>query len=484
MKKLLLTTALAAFVAPSAHAQTATPPPAATDTRPAGAEAFTPENAILNTAIPFAVGAREAQQTLRSAFGWPTFQEGLVQGVYFRFDPDGYARFSPSPRLDTDVFEVICRARTYTCMARKGPMGLVLTSDGRVQMQIDQAQATDTFALNDGFSELQIPPRLNGILDPQMEILLSGGGTLVIRRNGEVFEELSLQGFSAVLAYLRWVAARQDYSVLPRDWPVPNGTAPSVSTTNPGTWPNATLRSAPVLQGSFTPGSEAAAAATVTTDTPEMAALRSEVSLLRDLLLAQTGGTPPAALPATIPVTISPAITPMSPSQNGAVIGDPLGQTAPMGTIATQLDALRQDMGLSDGQTTVPHTTSFGTHAASHGTQDALGMAAKPREADTAAMDDGTAELRHLRYLTSEMGLDGKTALLILQMSMASASGEPLVPSSLQPSASATILQELAEAMAPSGAAAEPVQELFTAARAEDEYDLLGTYFRSVLERN
>ena len=53
-------------------------------------DSFTPENAILDTSILFAIGAREARQELRGSFGWPTFQEGLVEGVYFRFDPDGY----------------------------------------------------------------------------------------------------------------------------------------------------------------------------------------------------------------------------------------------------------------------------------------------------------------------------------------------------------------------------------------------------------
>ena len=76
---------------------------------PAPEDSFASENAVLDTSILFAIGAREARQELRGAFGWPTFQEGLVEGVYFRFDPDGYARFAPTPRLDTDVFEVICR---------------------------------------------------------------------------------------------------------------------------------------------------------------------------------------------------------------------------------------------------------------------------------------------------------------------------------------------------------------------------------------
>ena len=86
--------------------------------QPRSNEAFASENAILDTSVLFAIGAREARQELRGSFGWPTFQEGLVEGVYFRFDPDGYARFSPTPRLDTDVFEVICRPRTHSCTAR------------------------------------------------------------------------------------------------------------------------------------------------------------------------------------------------------------------------------------------------------------------------------------------------------------------------------------------------------------------------------
>jgi len=61
------------------------------------AEAEESSTAILDTSIPFAIGAREGEQTIRSSFGWPTFQEGFVEGVYFRFDPDGYARFSASP---------------------------------------------------------------------------------------------------------------------------------------------------------------------------------------------------------------------------------------------------------------------------------------------------------------------------------------------------------------------------------------------------
>ena len=123
-------------------------------------DSFTPENAILDTSILFAIGAREARQELRGSFGWPTFQEGLVEGVYFRFDPDGYARFSPSPRLDTDVFEVICRPRTYTCMGRKNGLAVALTSRGTLQLRLENVVETDQFFVADGVSELPLPQNI------------------------------------------------------------------------------------------------------------------------------------------------------------------------------------------------------------------------------------------------------------------------------------------------------------------------------------
>ncbi len=139
-------------------------------TQAQGPGAFTSENAILDTSILFAIGAREARQELRGSFGWPTFQEGLVEGVYFRFDPDGYARFSPNPRLDTDVFEVICRPRTYSCMGRKGTLSFMLNSRGQFQLKLDAAHEGDQFFVVEGISELEVPAR---ILQPLDDRLLS-----------------------------------------------------------------------------------------------------------------------------------------------------------------------------------------------------------------------------------------------------------------------------------------------------------------------
>ena len=136
------------------------------------ASGFDAEAAILDTAIPFAIGAREGRQALRGAFGWPTFQEGVVEGIYFRFDPDGYARFSPSPRLDQDVFEVVCRPASTACAARKTGISVVLDGRGRLQLRFEGVQAGDTFVLDDGLDPLPLGERPLHPLDPRMEPLL------------------------------------------------------------------------------------------------------------------------------------------------------------------------------------------------------------------------------------------------------------------------------------------------------------------------
>ena len=146
---------------------------AQTATAPVRVEEFTAENAIMDTSIPFAIGASEARQSLRGAFGWPTFQEGLVEGVYFRFDPDGYARFSPNPRLDVDVFEVLCKSRTQECHGRKAGLTVFLTPQGQLQLALEGVIAGDGFYLSEGVSEIQIPERVLQPLDLQMENLLA-----------------------------------------------------------------------------------------------------------------------------------------------------------------------------------------------------------------------------------------------------------------------------------------------------------------------
>jgi len=235
---------------------------------------FSLDAAILDTSIPFAVGAHEARQELRGAFGWPTFQEGLVEGVYFRFDPDGYARFAATPRLDTDIFEVICRPRTHVCMARKGPMSITLNSKNQIQLEIENTTETDAFSIIDGVSQLNLPNDILLPLDSRMEILLSEGGDLIVSRAQKEVDRISLTGFAAVTAYLRWVSAQQDYIVLPRDWPIPNASpsAPSALLTQAASWQSPMAQ--PTAFGS--PDRD-----------PEVAEVRGELNALREMIFDQ-----------------------------------------------------------------------------------------------------------------------------------------------------------------------------------------------------
>ncbi|WP_294222134.1 hypothetical protein [uncultured Shimia sp.] len=263
------------------------------------AEAFASENAILDTAIPFAIGAREARQALRGAFGWPSFQEGLVQGVYFRFDPDGYARFAPTPRLDVDVFEVICRPRTFACAARKDGLEVFLTERGQLQMRLEHALAGDMFYVSEGVSEIQVPERILQPLDVQLELLLGAGGELSTRRGATEVGRVSLKGFSAVTAYLRWIAARQDYSVLPRGWPVPNAESAG-GMTQPAAWNSPMPQPQVVAPGYGTPMTTGIAPAT-------SAAPLTYSAQAPQTTLVQSNTLPPLQVQ---PLTIQPVLSP------------------------------------------------------------------------------------------------------------------------------------------------------------------------------
>ncbi len=276
---------------------------------PGATTGFEPENAILDTAIPFAIGAREARQDLRGSFGWPTFQEGLVEGVYFRFDPDGYARFAPAPRLDTDVFEVLCRPATTNCQGRKGDLIVFLNTQGALQLEVQDYRASDQIFVSEGLTEIELPPTVMMPLDARLESLLSVGGDLVIRRGDIEKSRVSLTGFGAVTTYLRWVASRQNPTSFPRGWPVPGDTAPSTNRFESSTWDPTVLRnqSAPIIQR------EQAAAA------PEQSDDTSNVE--RDLLaLAQALNVQTAPNTATLPqVWAQPPVTAAPLQENGEV---------------------------------------------------------------------------------------------------------------------------------------------------------------------
>ena len=165
---------------------------------------------ILDTSVLFAIGAREAEQVLRGSFGWPTFQEGFVEDVYFRFDPDGYARFSISPRLDEDVFEVICAESSTACIAQKLSLRIGLTQNNAIHLQIDGISPNDRLFLSDRTNELPLPNSVLEPLDARLEALFAAGGDLIVTREVETIPVISLAGFSEVTNYLRWVAPGQD----------------------------------------------------------------------------------------------------------------------------------------------------------------------------------------------------------------------------------------------------------------------------------
>lgn len=182
--------------------------------------AFSSENAIIDTALPFVIGAIEAKQELRSSFGWATYQEGQVNGIYFRFDPDGYARFSPTPRLDTDVFEVICQPGTSLCKGRKKNLSVQINAKSQVKFEIEGFALGDQIFLVDGVEEIELTEILIQPLSPVNELRLRSDGDISIRRGNNEIDRISLKGFSALVTYLKWVFFKQDYSALPSDWPI------------------------------------------------------------------------------------------------------------------------------------------------------------------------------------------------------------------------------------------------------------------------
>lgn len=105
----------------------------------------------------------------------------------------------------------------------------------QLQIRLEEALAGDTFFVSEDMSEIQVPERILQPLDVQLELLLGAGGDLITRRGGAEVARISLKGFSAVTAYLRWIAAQQDYAVLSRGWPVPNA-ASETSVTQPDSW--------------------------------------------------------------------------------------------------------------------------------------------------------------------------------------------------------------------------------------------------------
>lgn len=438
--KILPTALLGTFLSTAGLAQE-TPQPGPEDS-------FASENAVLDTSILFAIGAREARQQLRGAFGWPTFQEGLVEGVYFRFDPDGYARFAPSPRLDTDVFEVICRPRTLVCMGRKDALHVTLNNRGQVQLELSNITENDQFILSDGITELPLPPTVLQPLEPRLELLLASGGEISVRRNNSEVHRISLAGFGAVVPYLRWVAAQQDYTVLPRGWPVPNA---AVGNDNPGLtqttlWqspmpqPHVVTQAAPALA----PAAVAAPAmeAQVGSDVAEV---RGELNILRELLLGQQ---PAAAIPAP-----SPMVQPLVADSAEALV--------------TRINELMQIT--ADLQEELQRLKNPDQHMAQP--QSVHGDMANEQPANTRDV------ARHLEYLMTEVGLAPDVALMVVQQAQQSQQASVEAASYEHNQVVNDILHELRAQLPADIAQGGEVNQM----HGGDEYQLLSDYFRSVM---
>lgn len=407
----------------------------------AEAPEFEIENAVLDTSILFVVGAQEAVQELRGAFGWPTFQEGLAEGIYYRFDPDGYARFAPTARLDTDVFEVTCRSRTVTCQANKGILDIIPTKTGQFQLNIADYVEGEQFYLIEGTTEIQLPAQIMKPLDARLETLLSSNGELVVRRGADERARVSLAGFGQTVAYLRWVSARQDYTVLPQGWPIPNGAvAASPRLTAPEAWNN------PMAQGQIESAAQPSAAVDLAADT-DVDALRREVEMLRSLI-SQSAAAPalpqsaPAEAVAASTATIEPLVDAdaarlaaleemVAQLSEGLVIAPICGSDASPPCLPNDLAALAPSVAASltnsspeetmPSRPAVPVLPTFGAPApestfdVSPPTDNAVSVPLQPNAAPKTqtAQRDKAAQVE---YLMNEIGLDAETALMVLQL--------------------------------------------------------------------
>ena len=461
-----------------------------------GAESFASENAILDTSVLFAIGAREARQALRGSFGWPTFQEGLVEGAYFRFDPDGYARFSPSPRLDSDVFEVICRPRTYSCMGRKGGLSMMLTDRGQLQLKFEDVIADDHFFVASGVSEIQVPDRILQPLDHQFEALLATGGELIVRRGGNEVSKVSLDGFNPVATYLRWVLSRQDYTVLPRGWPVPNSRGENTKSdvTNVANWNSPMPQPQVLAPDTFTPNSASGVGGG--SSGSDVADVREELKFLRELLLdrsVQTDG----VFPADTAVGI----------KNGSTLTDGAGSAgarrleeleAAAHEIRTEIARIQGDAFSTDGMQNwlTPDSSAILLDAGNVPTRDVRNQsgsmtATSHSDSETVFEQDLP---KKLMYLIEEIGLAPETALAVLQAGSATPPAQleknkpdlnTVVSDLSQSDVVSEILKELEGDLGRAGhnrvaeAGGDGIETDRTVS--QSDYQLLSNYFKSVV---
>ncbi|MEM8774230.1 MAG: hypothetical protein AAGF53_04305 [Pseudomonadota bacterium] len=232
--------------------------------------------------------------------------------------------------------------------------------------------------LIDGASELQLPKRVLGPLDERMELLLGSGGELLVRRGEIETVRLSLAGFSAVAAYLRWITARQDYGVLPRGWPVPNSTVPQ-SDPIAVNWQvsPAAQQNQPIFERDNNQSSSDVE--------QDVAAVRTEISELRELLSTPAGEASPSS-------TIDQALV----QQDGHAIKQTNQETDLQ--IQQLQDTARALLDAAESLNAQSRTTTVETTL----------MPETPEDSPTQIGNQ-------LAFLMTEFGLDAQTALTLLQ---------------------------------------------------------------------
>jgi hypothetical protein len=161
------------------------------------------QEAILDTARPFVAGAREEEQFLRGPIGWPTYQAGTANGLFYRFDPDGYARFGSTERLDEGFWDVSCTPRPIDCIARRGSVAVGVDAARRPTLALDNFAPEARFRLGEEegpgrtLAELSAPAGISQLLETSELVPAEGG------------ETVPLDGLATVVAYMQWVEAGQ-----------------------------------------------------------------------------------------------------------------------------------------------------------------------------------------------------------------------------------------------------------------------------------
>jgi hypothetical protein len=307
------------------------------------------------------------------------------------------------------VFEVTCRSRTVTCEAHKGVLRLNPTSTGQFQLIIEGFIEGEQFYLIEGTTEIQLPAQILEPLDARLETLLSSNGELVIRRNADERARVSLAGFGQTLAYLRWVAARQDYAALPSGWPVPNGVEPVPSRlTATEAWPNpkANGLAVPVPPAKELPAADSEA---------EIDSLRRELETLRGLL-AQSGSAP-LVVGAVLPQAVAAPEVTTDPSVTATSLSNANRLAALEGIVASLSSG--QAGGAPCGENDAPPCPPA-VLAATQTSDLEAEAEASPAEADSANQQNA----KRVEYLMTEIGLDAETALVVMELGTKTPTGD------------------------------------------------------------